>query len=58
MFNKTAELDAFAEIKQKISQVETERKEIEIAMQTDLHAVMRRFSDFDFKFEQNEKVFQ
>lgn len=58
MHNRTEELDVFVEIRQKIQDVDTDRKAVELGIKTDLERVLKTFKEFSFKFEQNEKMFK
>lgn len=58
VYNKKGEFDVFQEIRQKIIQVDGEHKEVEIRLEANVEKVMKTFTEFSFKFDQNEKSFK
>ena len=58
MHNRTGELDVFIELRQRIQDVDSDRKVVELGLKTDLQSILTTFTEFNFKFEQNEKMFK
>jgi len=58
VYNKQGEFDVFAELKKRIADVDAQHKDVEIRLEADVDKVMKKFGEFTFKFDQNEKVFR
>jgi len=58
VYNKKGEFDVFAELKKRIADVDAQHKDVEIRLEADVDKVMKKFGEFTFKFDQNEKVFR
>ena len=55
---QTEGLDVFKKIFAKIAQVEEDRKTVEMRLEANVDSVMKTFSEYQFKFEQNDKQFK
>ena len=58
MHNRTGQLDVFVELRERIQAVDSDRKVVELGLKTDLQSILTSFTEFNFKFEQNEKMFK
>jgi hypothetical protein len=57
VFDKAGELDVFKRLDERIALLDADRKTVEAKLAGDVDKVMAQFEENNFKFTQNEKLF-